>query len=347
MPDGRRILVEFKPLESGGFILSYSDITDTWQRRRKPCSPPGEGLSGHLRKRARRASTAAPWRAASSKPIPALAELLGYDSARGADRRASRDIATDFYLDPGHARLPGAGPGRTKSRVAGMESQVQAQGRRRDLGLRELPARCATRPARCSISRASCATSPPASAPRRPSEKSQQQLIDALESHLRGLFLVRPGRPPGALQQPIQGALPQRLGHHRAGHALHRDYPPRRRTGRHQGGRGPGRCRGSRQRMVRCIATRKGPHVQAQSDGRWIQINEHKTQRRRHGRGLYRHHRDQDAGSRSSTGPTKTMDGLLQELQSVLDTMDYGVLMLGPDLQDAGHQPGIPRSSGA
>ena len=29
MPDGRRVLVEFKPLASGGFILSYSDITDT------------------------------------------------------------------------------------------------------------------------------------------------------------------------------------------------------------------------------------------------------------------------------------------------------------------------------
>ena len=74
----------------------------------------------------------------------------------------------------------------------------------------------------------------------------------------------------------------------------------------------------------------KGPHLQAQSDGRWIQINERKTrdggtvtvftditETKRREQELDRANRD--------------LDLLLQEVQSVLDTMDYGVLMIGPD----------------
>ena len=60
--------------------------------------------------------------------------------------------------------------------------------------------------------------------------------------HLRGLCPVRPGRPAGAVQQPL--SRPALSGHrrcHGAGHAVRDHHPPRRRARSGGGGKGPGR----------------------------------------------------------------------------------------------------------
>ena len=325
LQDGRRIQIGRRPLPTGGLMITYSDVTEARQAE--------VALRRH-EKAYRDIFESAPegiYRSSVEgrylQVNPAFARMLGYDDPDDMIESIT-DIGAQLYRDPALRRSL-ISLWKQKERVDGLESEVLRKDGSTiwiiesfrpvldesgnvtyfDGFVRDITARRHAEAAQ---------------------ERSQQLLMDALESISEGFSwfdeqdrMILSNRRYRELYPSLEDLI----------------EPGARFVDLIRAAAQQGAVRDAVGRVDQWVEERmalhnhpKGHHLQAQSDGRMIRINERRTR---------------DGGTVAVfTDVTELMqreqaldqaiqekDQVLQELQSVLDTIEYGVLMLGPDLR--------------